>query len=234
MLERKERNKVYKLAYNRYKESNFTAGMCYELNNAVLILYPGVTSWSYMGYETHEWPEFEENEPISFRGLGHWFPLEDCESRYRIFKNIIFESSEYTPDIITELKDNQIFVFGSNLSGWHAGGAAKAAMSMGAIWNHGVGIQGQTYAIPTKDYGISRTLTIAEIKPHVDEFIKFAQEHNELEFLVTEIGCGLAGLTYAEVAPLFTEALDIDNIILPKKFLEILYEINTDVSIDKI
>jgi hypothetical protein len=125
-----------------------------------------------------------------------------------------------TPDLITSLEPNQIFVFGSNLSGWHAGGAAKAAMDWGAIWGNGIGIQGQTYAIPTKNYGIANTLTIDQIKPHVNAFLAYAIDHKECEFLVTEIGCGLAGLTYEEVAPLFILAMFYDHIVLPQKFID--------------
>ena len=120
--------------------------------------------------------------------------------------------------MITSLKENEIFVFGSNLSGFHGAGAAKTAMEWGAIWGQGVGLQGKTYAIPTKSEGITRTLTIEEIKPYVDEFIQFAIDNPNLEFLVTEIGCGLAGLTHIEVAPLFISAVSVPNIHLPEPF----------------
>ena len=125
---------------------------------------------------------------------------------------------KYTPDNITELLPHQVFVFGSNLSGIHGGGAARTAIKWGAEWGNPVGLQGQTYAIPTKSKGIARTLTIDEIRPFVDEFIQFAKDHPELEFLVTEIGCGLAGLTPEEVRPLFVNALPVENIALPKRF----------------
>ena len=123
-----------------------------------------------------------------------------------------------TPDNITSLADNQIFVFGSNLSGRHGKGAAKTALGWGAIWGQASGLQGRTYAIPTKDANIRRTLTIREIKPFVDEFIEFAKNNSSLIFLVTEIGCGLAGLRPKEVAPLFKEAINITNIYLPSRF----------------
>ena len=95
---------------------------------------------------------------------------------------------EYTPDRITELKPNDIFVFGSNLAGAHGGGAARLAYNrFGAIWGQGVGLQGQSYAIPTMQGGVET------IKPYVDEFISFAKQHPEQKFLVTKIGCGIAG-----------------------------------------
>jgi hypothetical protein len=121
-------------------------------------------------------------------------------------------------DNITKLNTNEIFVFGSNLSGRHGKGAAKQALTWGAIWGQGAGLQGRTYGIPSKNASITRTLSIKEIKPFVDDFIQFAKENEDLIFLVTEIGCGLANLTPKEVAPLFEEAIYIENIHLPKRF----------------
>ena len=123
-----------------------------------------------------------------------------------------------TPDDIKKLEQGQIFVFGSNLSGRHGKGAAKTAMGWGAKWGQVAGLQGRTYGIPTKDASIRRTLTIEEIKPFVDDFIKFAKSRKDLIFLVTEVGCGLAGLKPKDVAPLFEEAIDVENIYLPERF----------------
>ena len=123
---------------------------------------------------------------------------------------------EYTPDKITELKDNEIFVFGSNLAGSHGGGAAWIAYKrFGAKWGQGVGLQGKSYGIPTMQGGVET------IRPYVDKFIAFAKEHTEYKFLVTRIGCGIAGFTTYEIAPLFAKALDIENIILPKEFVNL-------------
>ena len=121
-------------------------------------------------------------------------------------------------DNITKLNPNEIFVFGSNLSGRHGKGAAKQALTWGAIWGQGSGLQGRTYGIPSKNASITRTLSVKEIKPFVDDFIQFAKDNQNLIFLVTEIGCGLANLTPKEIAPLFKEAIDIENIHLPKRF----------------
>ncbi len=117
-----------------------------------------------------------------------------------------------TPDNITKLNTNEIFVFGSNLSGRHGKGAAKQALTWGAKWGQASGLQGRTYGIPSKNASITRTLSVKEIKPFVDDFIQFAKENVDLIFLVTEIGCGLANLTPKEVAPLFEEAIYIENI----------------------
>jgi hypothetical protein len=132
-------------------------------------------------------------------------------------------TNRVTNDEITELGGEEIFVFGSNLSGIHGGGAAKLALDeFGAKWGQATGMQGQTYAIPTKSEGIERTLTIDEIEPHVDEFIQFALEFPSLTFFVTEIGCGLAGHAHEDIAPLFKRGLHIRNIHFPQKFWEVL------------
>lgn len=121
----------------------------------------------------------------------------------------------YTPERISELKENEIFVFGSNLAGAHGGGAARLAYErFGAVWGEGVGLHGQTYAIPTMQGGVDT------IRPYVDAFIGFAKGHPLLTFLVTRIGCGIAGFRDEEIAPLFTDAIDQDNIILPKEFVD--------------
>lgn len=124
---------------------------------------------------------------------------------------------EYTPDNISTLKPNEIFVFGSNLAGLHGGGAARVAMNkFGAVWRQGVGLQGQSYAIPTMQGGPET------IRPYVDEFIEFAKNHPALKFYVTRIGCGIAGFKDEEIAPLFRSALGIKNIVLPKTFAEVI------------
>ena len=122
-----------------------------------------------------------------------------------------------TPDFITSLRPDEIFVFGSNLAGMHAGGAARLALQrFGAVWGQGVGLQGQSYAIPTMQGGVET------IRPYVDEFIAFARQHPQLKFLVTEIGCGIAGFSPEEIAPLFAAARDVENISLPRRFWMLL------------
>lgn len=124
------------------------------------------------------------------------------------------QDSRVSPDMIRNLNAQEIFVFGSNLQGMHGGGAVRVAVSkFGAIMGQGVGIQGQSYAIPTMQGGVET------IQPYVDEFIEFAKAHSEYKFLVTRIGCGIAGFTDSEVAPLFKEALTVENIYLPESFL---------------
>ncbi len=123
----------------------------------------------------------------------------------------------YTPENITHLDRDDIFVFGSNLQGRHCGGAACVARQrFGAVMGQGVGLQGQSYAIPTMQGGVET------IKPYVDQFIDFARECDQNTFYVTRIGCGIAGFTDEEIAPLFDEAYDLYNVRLPKSFADII------------
>ena len=122
-----------------------------------------------------------------------------------------------TPSWIDSLKENEIFVFGSNLAGMHGGGAARIArLHFGAVMGKGVGLQGQSYAIPTMQGGVET------IRPYVDEFIIFAHQHPELHFLVTPIGCGIAGFEAEDIAPLFEKAKEMKNISLPESFWEVI------------
>lgn len=126
-------------------------------------------------------------------------------------------SDRITSDNITVLAPCEIFVFGSNLEGAHGGGAARLAWKKwGAVWGQGTGLQGQTYGIPTMHGGPEA------IHPYVEEFIRFALSHPQMTFLVTEVGCGIAGFTPAEIAPLFANAVDVPNIHLPRRFWDIL------------
>ena len=124
--------------------------------------------------------------------------------------------------IITQLAANEIFVFGSNLSGRHGAGAARLAREWGAIWGQGFGRQGRTYAIPTKDASIRYTLTLVEIQEYANKFIQYAREHPALVFLLTDVGCGLAGLQAEDVAPLFRAALEVPNIRIHHTFMTVL------------
>lgn len=119
-----------------------------------------------------------------------------------------------SPKWINSLNENEIFVFGSNLAGFHGGGAAELAMEWGAVWGQGVGLQGKTYAIPTM------FPTKEELKPYIDDFLVFAKQNPELKFLVTEIGCGIAGFTPEDIAPFFKAVVEegIENVYLPETF----------------
>ena len=137
------------------------------------------------------------------------------EKEPRIFNGI--ERPAHTPGMIAELRPDEVFVFGSNLEGMHGGGAARAAFkNFGAVMGCGVGLRGQSYAIPTMQGGVE---TIA---PYVDQFIAFTKEHPELFFYVTRIGCGIAGFRDRDIAPLFASAVGMENICLPESFLKVL------------
>ena len=123
---------------------------------------------------------------------------------------------KYTPDCITDLAEGEICVFGSNLAGCHGGGVARLALErFGAVWGQGVGLQGRSYGIPTMQGGVET------IRPYVDEFVAFAKSRPDLFFLVTRIGCGIAGFRDEEIAPLFADALPLANVALPEGFVQI-------------
>lgn len=143
------------------------------------------------------------------------------------------EDKEYmgfTPDYIDRLLPKQVFVFGSNVLGYHTGGASGTARKkFGAVWGQAEGLQGQSYAIPV-DFG-KGVRKDNEVRSAVDRFITFAKEHSELFFLVTRVGCGIAGYHDDEMAQFFKEALDLKNVSLPKSFVDALGdgEINYDL-----
>ncbi|MBO1769612.1 hypothetical protein [Agrococcus sp. TF02-05] len=119
-----------------------------------------------------------------------------------------------SPTRVESLEPQQVFVFGSNAEGMHGAGAARTAMErFGAVWGEGHGLHGQSFAIDTMS-------GLGVIEREVGAFLAFAAEHPELEFLVTEIGCGIAGFTPAEIAPLFRGAGD--NVLLPERFVAVL------------
>lgn len=123
-----------------------------------------------------------------------------------------------TPDYITRLGANEIFVFGSNEQGLHYGGAAKfAVQSFGAVMGQGEGLQGMSYAIPSMS-------GLGVLGESVKTFCEFAKKHPEKRFLVTEIGCGIAGFSVGEVAPLFECCRDVKNISLPASFWDVIGE----------
>ena len=127
-------------------------------------------------------------------------------------------SIQYTPEIITNLKPEQIFVYGSNTAGIHGAGAARQALKWGARMGQD-GFNGQTYGISTKDHSII-TLPLDEIHKNVKKFLKFANQNKQFEFLVTKVGMGLAGLTIRDIGPMFFFALDYShsNVIMPREF----------------
>lgn len=141
-------------------------------------------------------------------GANRDFILRDMDKK---------KKGRVTPEWIDDLQENQVFVFGSNLAGMHGGGAARIArLRFGAVMGNGVGMQGRSYAIPTMQGGTET------IRPYVNDFIAYAKEHPELTFLVTPIGCGIAGFEPEDIAPLFEEASNVENIWLPNSFWEVL------------
>lgn len=172
-----------------------------DMADEIFVINPG----GYVGQSTSREIAYARSRGKTVKSLC---PLEPpCEPRAR----------RVTPDFITELKEGEVFVFGSNKEGMHGGGAARIAYKeFGAIWGEGVGMTGRCYAIPTMDGSLDI------IRKHVDDFTEYAAAHPELTFLVTRIGCGIAGWRDSEIAPLFGKASELDNVTLPEEFWKIL------------
>ncbi len=172
-----------------------------EMADEIFVINPG----GYVGQSTSREIAYARSRGKTVKSLC---PLEPpCEPRAR----------RVTPDFITELKEGEIFVFGSNKEGMHGDGAARIAYKeFGAIWGEGVGMTGRCYAIPTMDGSLDI------IRKHVDDFTEYAAAHPELTFLVTRIGCGIAGWRDSEIAPLFGKASELGNVTLPEEFWKIL------------
>ena len=121
--------------------------------------------------------------------------LDEIKTRRRNLQSSNLENKqiEFTPNNITKLENNEVFVFGSNIEGHHGGGAARL--------------------IPTMHGGV------AAIKPYVDQFIEMAKVMKDKKFYVTKIGCGIAGFDVKEMAPLFNGALELENVALPREFV---------------
>ena len=155
--------------------------------------------------------------PAQLRQVLLSFAAGDYAECFHRYIDPHLQQREYTPERIVHLEQNEVFVFGSNLLGQHAGGAAYAAhQKFGAQWGLGVGPSGQSYAIPTMHGGVQ------SIRPYVDQFIRYAKKHPHLKFYVTRIGCGIAGFSDSEIAPLFAAALPLSNVVLPHSFCEVL------------
>ena len=129
-----------------------------------------------------------------------------------------------SPNVITKLAIDEIFVYGSNEAGRHGKGAALQALKFGAVYGKGVGLAGKTYAIPTKDKQL-KILPLSSIFIYVENFIKFCSVNPKLKFLVTKIGCGLALYTPQQIAPMFKTGKDQKNILLPESFTNIIKEL---------
>ncbi len=173
------------------------------------MMAPGKASMSGMMAECMCCEESADNGNNIFNNKNN---MEDIKNNMEDMKK-----GRITPRWIDSLKENEIFVFGSNLAGMHGGGAARIArLHFGAVMGQGIGLQGQSYAIPTMQGGVET------IRPYVDDFIAYAKHHQELHFLVTPIGCGIAGFEAEDIAPLFESAKRMKNISLPESFWEVI------------
>jgi len=119
----------------------------------------------------------------------------------------------YHDNNITKLEPNEIFVYGANLAWIQGAGAARQALKFGAVYGRG-GLVGQTYGIPTKDKNL-KTLPLSEIKHYIDIFEGVVRDRQDLTFLITKVGCGLAGLKEWQIKPLFENFYQFDNVVFP-------------------
>ena len=153
--------------------------------------------------------------------LEEWkkqLPIVEKEGLDKLDAPLNNPGTRVTPETITRLGASEVFVFGSNEQGLHYGGAAKVALeNFGAIMGQGNGLQGKSYAIPSMS-------GLAVMGEYVKEFCEFAKAHPEKRFLVTPIGCGIAGYSVSDVAPLFEICQEVENITLPASFWDIIGE----------
>lgn len=167
-------------------------------------------------------PQEAADEKVkSFSELIHNLAKDDDDLNKPIEQKAEKKSiQKITPNNVTSLQPNEVFVFGSNLGGRHGGGAARVAYEkFGAVWGEGVGLHGQTYAIPTMHGGVK------DIEPYVNKFCNFVWNHPEKTFLVTRIGCGIAGFKDEDMAPLFADIIDTENVALPQEWVDIIHKL---------
>ena len=169
----------------------------------------------------HTWGRERSSRRAYYQRMSEAYTMRDRYSDDEIMEEKRRYAKEYysprvTPPVVRHLEENEIFVFGSNANGYHGGGAAAVAMhNFGAVWGQGEGLQGKSYAIPTME-------GLEKLKEAVDRFTVFADQHQELRFLVTMIGCGSAGYSPREIAPLFKGCIYLENVALPSGFWKAL------------
>ena len=169
----------------------------------------------------HTWGRERSSRRAYYQRMSEAYTMRERYSDDEIMEEKRRYAKEYysprvTPPVVRHLEENEIFVFGSNANGYHGGGAAAVAMhNFGAVWGQGEGLQGKSYAIPTME-------GLEKLKEAVDRFTVFADQHQELRFLVTMIGCGSAGYSPREIAPLFKGCIYLENVALPSGFWKVL------------
>lgn len=169
----------------------------------------------------HTWGRERSSRRAYYQRMSETYMMRERYSDDEIMEEKRRYAKEYysprvTPPVVRHLEENEIFVFGSNANGYHGGGAAAVAMhKFGAVWGQGEGLQGKSYAIPTME-------GLEKLKEAVDRFTDFADQHQEMRFLVTMIGCGSAGYSPREIAPLFKGCIYLENVALPSEFWKVL------------
>lgn len=159
---------------------------------------------------------------ITIKGLPDSLELTG-EQFFQPKSNYTLFTPEYTPEKLTSLNKNEVFVFGSNTEGRHGAGAAKFAVDkFGAKYGQAEGLQGQSYAIITVDLGLMEKYPLENIYKGILRFLKFAENYPQYKFYMTKIGSHLAGHSIQEIAEQFKRASVLiripDNVILPKEY----------------
>lgn len=211
---------------NQLKEEGWTfsyMGSAHDVKDVTDLL--SIENYLEFGHDdlgaSSSWGRERSAKRAYFNKMAAIFDVEDEIDDFQMSRNKKNLASRYyedrvTPHFVDYLEENQIFVFGSNPEGIHNGGAAYVALKkFGAEYGKGEGIQGNSYAIPS-------TGSIAEFADAVRRFTEFASEHPELHFLVTRVGCGNAGWSVSDVAPLFTDCVRLENVSLPEDFWDCL------------
>lgn len=190
-----------------------------EVTDLTAVILDAIEAWHKSPAEgdqpLHTWLGLSSKEYASFVVQGDAYINQIVKERKA-------QARRAMPEHITMLQPGQCFVFGSNEGARHSRGAAKDAMRWGARRSVPAGPAGQTYAIPTKTADL-RVLCLRDISKYVQDFIEHASQRHLIDYLVTAVGCGLAGYAPRDIAPLFADAIDLPNVYLPLRFWQVLW-----------
>lgn len=165
--------------------------------------------------------EFQAQDGKWYYGVGKFVSAE-AAAQFMVVPVRLLQRTA-TSENIQSLRPGEVFVFGSNVDGWHGKGAAKLAHKrFGARWGDGEGLTGSCYALPTVGHNLSR-MPVSAIAKHVEKFLETARKHPHMRFLVTQVGCGLAGHKVDDIAPMFRASPP--NVTLPAVFIQTIEKI---------
>jgi hypothetical protein len=218
------------IRFNRYDSSK-------NIVDSIIVFAANNEQTNTVGYKLPSYNDIINNDQL----LDEWCKLEAWDI---VFAKAYFNSNKtkelwqfkyslyppkynYSPELMIKLRPNEVFVFGANTEMRHGAGAAKLALNWGATYSQinpfQSSVDGNSYALITTDLTVNYrpSISLELLQDEVNKFIEFATNNKELTFLVTEVGCGLAGFTVDQVAPLFKSVLlgALRNIRLPRSFV---------------